>query len=148
LLIEQFSGAWLALDPENRTSLGRDRSNGELGIDTILGSKFWDQQAAFRLTIGPLSFEQFRELLPPGGGFGPLVELTRLFAGLALDFDVRLILKAAEVPVCRLGRPAPETPQLGWSSWLKTKDFTRDAADALLGRHLTRLRTNQESSAR
>jgi type VI secretion system protein ImpH len=138
--IQQFTGAWLRLDRENRTSLGRDQSNSELGSNAILGSKFWDQQAAFRVGIGPLSFERFCEFLPPGSGFGPLVELTRFFVGLALDFDVRLILKAAEVPSCRLGKPAPGTPQLGWSSWLKTRDFTHDAGDALLGRHLTRLR--------
>jgi type VI secretion system protein ImpH len=138
--IEQFTGGWLWLEPENRTSLGRDRSNSQLGITAILGSKFWNQQAAFGVRMGPLSFARFRKFLPSGGGFGPLVELTRFFVGLALDFDVRLILKAAEVPFCRLGKATPGTPQLGWSSWLKTRNFIHDASDALLGRHLTRLR--------
>jgi type VI secretion system protein ImpH len=138
--VQQFTGAWLRLDPENRTALGRGRSNSELGITTILGSKFWDQQAAFRVVMGPLSFDQFRELLPSGSGFPPLVDLTRFFVGMALDFEVCLILKAAEVPACRLGKPAPGGIQLGWSSWLKTREFAHDAGDALLGRHLTRVR--------
>jgi len=136
--LEQFTGAWLRLEPENRTYLGRGAPNNELGVSTILGSKFWDQQAAFRVVMGPLSFSQFREMLPSARGFAPLVDLIRFFTGLALDFDVRLVLKAAEVPSCRLTRPGPEALRLGWSSWLKTKEFSKDAADALLGRHLTR----------
>jgi type VI secretion system protein ImpH len=69
----------------------------------------------------------------------PLVELTRFFTGITLDFDAQLVLKAAEVPPCRLGRPGPEALRLGWSSWLKTKPFGRDASEAILGRHLTQI---------
>jgi type VI secretion system protein ImpH len=140
--LEQFSGAWLSLDPENRTLLGH-HSNSQLGTTAVLGSKFWDQQAAFRLRIGPLSFAQFRELLPSEEGFRRLVELTRFHVGTALDFDVRLILKAAEVPACRLGSSTPGEVRLGWSTWLKTREFSRDAGDALLGRHLTHIREHR-----
>ena len=138
-VVKQFTGGWLRLDPENRSFLGRNQANNELGRSTILGSKFWDQQASFRVVIGPLSFEQFREILPSGSGFAPLVDLTRFYVGMALDFDVRLILRAAEVPACRLGKPIRGAIQLGWSSWLKTRQFSHDATDALLGRHLTRV---------
>jgi type VI secretion system protein ImpH len=139
LIIKQFIGAWLRVDDENRTRLGRGDSNNELGTTTMLGSKCWDQQAGFTLAVGPLKFQQFREFLPCETGFNSLVELTRFFVGLTLDFDVQLVLQAAEVPGCRLGRPAPEALRLGWSSWLKTKEFTCDAAEAVLGRHLTRM---------
>jgi predicted component of type VI protein secretion system len=42
------------------------------------------------------------------------------------------------VPGCRLAGAGPQALRLGWSSWLKTKDFSRDA-EAVLGRHLTRM---------
>ena len=139
LIIKQFIGAWLRVDDENRSRLGRGDSNNELGTTTMLGSKCWDQQAGFTLLIGPLNFRQFREFLPCESGFSAVDELTRVLDGLPLDFDVELVLQAAEVPACRLTRPGPEALRLGWSSWLKTREFSYDAAEAVLGRHLTRM---------
>ncbi|HEX6172576.1 MAG TPA: type VI secretion system baseplate subunit TssG [Candidatus Binatia bacterium] len=138
VIVRQFIGAWLHVDNENRTRLGRGDSNNELGSTTMLGSRCWDQQAGFTLAVGPLKFNQFRQFLPSETGFSSLVELTRFFAGLTLDFNVQLVLQAAEVPGCRLTRPAPEALRLGWSSWLKTKEFSRDA-QAVLASHLTRM---------
>jgi type VI secretion system protein ImpH len=138
VIVRQFIGAWLRVDDHNRTRLGRGDSNNELGTTTMLGSKCWDQQAGFTLVVGPLRFQQFREFLPCADGFSSLVELTRFFVGLTLDFDVQLVLQAAEVPGCRLAGPGPEALRLGWSSWLKTKEFSRDA-EAVLGSHLTRM---------
>jgi type VI secretion system protein ImpH len=139
LKVQQFIGAWLRLDNDNRTRLGRGDSNNQLGTTTMLGSKCWDQQAGFRLVFGPLKFQQFREFLPSEAGFSSLVELSRFFVGLTLDFDVQLVLQAAEVPPCRLMRPGPKALRLGWSSWLKTQEFSHDAAEAVLGSHLTRM---------
>jgi type VI secretion system protein ImpH len=135
--IRQFIGAWLHLEKDNRTRLSAGDSNNQLGITAMVGSKCWDQQAAFRLIFGPLEFNEFSRFLPCERGFRSLVELTRFFTGLTLDFDVQLILKAGQVPACRLtGRPGKEAYRLGWSSWLKTKEFVGDASDAILGRHL------------
>jgi type VI secretion system protein ImpH len=136
--VKQFVGAWLHIDNENCTRLGRSDANNQLGITALLGSKCWDQQARFRVVIGPLAFQQFCEFLPSGPGFGPMVELIRFFVGLTLDFDIQLVLKPAEVPACQLMRPGPKALRLGWSSWLKTKAFSHNAADAVLGSHLTR----------
>jgi type VI secretion system protein ImpH len=137
--VEQFVGQWLALSASQRTRLSsRDASRGAIG-GAVLGSHFWDQQAKFRLRIGPVSFIQLKRLLPIEASFGELVQLTRLWVGQELDFDVQIILKAAEVPACRLGKPDENALRLGWSSWLKTKEFQRDAEDARLGSHLTRI---------
>jgi type VI secretion system protein ImpH len=146
--VAQFIGAWLTLESENRTRLGSSDANNRLGTTAILGSKCWDQQAGFRLIIGPLTFKQFREFLPSGGAFGALIELTRFFIGMTLDFDVQLVLKAAEVPGCRLGSPGPQALRLGWSSWLKTREFSEDASDAVLGPHLTRIWETRNSESR
>jgi type VI secretion system protein ImpH len=135
--VKQFIGAWLKVSAADRSRLGRDHPSSALGITAMLGERCWDQQAAFRLVLGPLSLSRFREFLPGHGAFAPLLELTRFATGTTLDFDVQLILKAAEVPACRLERPSYGSARLGWSSWLKTREFARDAADAVLGYHLT-----------
>jgi type VI secretion system protein ImpH len=134
--VQQFLGGWLRLDKHSITRLGRSDGN-RLG-NAILGSRFWDQQSGFRIQMGPLSFAQFRQLLPSGTAFKPLVDLARFFVGLALNFDIQLILKAGEVPSCALGKPSAEALRLGWSSWLKTKHFCADTGDAILGSHWTR----------
>ena len=136
---QQFVGQWLPLSKENRTRLTTKSNTMSAVGSAILGCRFWDQQAKFRLWIGPLTFTQFKTFLPTGTGLGRLVQLTRLFVGQEVDFDLRLILKATEVPACRLGKPGLGSLRLGWSSWLKTKDFPRDAEDAILGCHLTRI---------
>jgi type VI secretion system protein ImpH len=139
---QQFVGQWLSLSLEQRTRLAaKNDPRGSVG-GAILGSRFWDQQAKFRLRIGPLTFAQFKGFLPTGKSLGRLVQLTRLFVGQELDFDLQLILKANEVPACRLGKPGLDALRLGWSSWLKTKEFTYDAEEAVLGSHLTRIATS------
>jgi len=53
-------------------------------------------------------------------------------AGTELDFDVQLILKAEEVPACILTTRARRKPMLGWSSWLKTRQFREDDTQVVL----------------
>ena len=137
--IDQFVGAWLRVGDEYRTRLGGDDGNNQIGMGAFLGSRSWDQQSGFRIKIGPLKFERFCDFLPSGGAFKSLVQLTRLMSGAVHDFNCQLILKAAEVPKCELRKPGSNPLRLGWSSWLKTKEFSRDADDAILGSHLTRI---------
>lgn len=136
--VVQFVGQWLVLSPENRTRLGGEQNNA-LGVTAIAGNRVWDQQARFRLRLGPLTFAEFRRFLPAGKAFRPFVQFTRYVVGQEFDFDVQLILKAEEVPRCRLGGKAEGAPQLGWSTWLKTKEFTKDAEDAVFTGRLTQV---------
>ena len=118
---EQLRGRWLVLDEEQRTRIGRLGENHALGGGAVLGGRFWDQQGTFELRVGPLSRERFLDFLPPGTAFGPLCELARFHAGTELDFTVRLVLRAEEVPASRLGGA-----RLGWTSWLKTQPRTEE----------------------
>jgi type VI secretion system protein ImpH len=144
--VGQFVGEWLPLTDENRSRLGQARRPGEddrgahnvMGRTAVLGRRFWDQQARLRLRLGPLTFEQFSELLPSGRQFGVLVQLARFFVGQGLDFDIQLVLKADEVPACRVGGLGPRAPRLGWSTWLAGPPRTRDADNTMLGRHWMR----------
>lgn len=137
--VVQFKGRWLTLSEESRSRLGRGEEGGSTIGRAVLGGRVWDQQAGFRLRIGPLGFAAFHDFLPSGTAFAPLVELARFFAGQELDFDVQLLLKAADVPRCRLGDTGARSPRLGWSTWLKTAEFTDDADDTMLAGPLTRL---------
>ena len=119
----QFVGRWLTLDDEQRTALGwtgRNRELSGLGSGAVLGGRVWDQAAGFELTVGPLTLGKFLDFLPIGRGFRSLVEIVRFTAGADLEFGVRLMLDAADVPPCRLGCG----PRLGWSAWLTTKPRT------------------------
>jgi type VI secretion system protein ImpH len=94
-----------------------------------MGTKVWDQQARFRVKLGPLNFDTYQGLLPSGTAYPMLVQLTKCFAGAELDFDLNLVLKAEEVPYCRLGQVGTYRPQLGWTTWLQTQQATRTVED-------------------
>jgi type VI secretion system protein ImpH len=125
--IAQFIGAWMKLDELDWTRIGVTGINNILGHSALAGTKVWDQQAAFRVELGPLEYRQFERLLPSGQAYPTLVQLTKLFAGPELDFNVQLILKANEVPATTLQSTDAYTPRLGWTTWLKTNDFEHDA---------------------
>ncbi|HVF51085.1 MAG TPA: type VI secretion system baseplate subunit TssG [Pyrinomonadaceae bacterium] len=128
--VEQFSGQWLKIEPDSVTRLGA--ANSELGVSTIVGARVWDEQSKFRLRFGPLALQQFLNLIPSGGNFQPATRLTRFLAGAEFDFDVQLTLRAAEVPPTVLTTRAKRRPMLGWTTWLKTQEFTEDDSQVVL----------------
>lgn len=128
--IEAFTGQWLKLDPESLTQLGKE--NSTLGQSTLVGKRVWDQQSKFRVLFGPLDFQTFKEFLPVGSAYQPTVDLTRLLVGQELDFDEQLVLKSTEVPACKLTNNQQQGMLLGWTTWLKTKDFTYDDGQVVL----------------
>jgi type VI secretion system protein ImpH len=136
--VRQFIGQWLHLSKENRTSLGGE-ANNSLGVNAIAGSRIWDQQARFRIRLGPLTFREFNRFLPVSKTFRLLVQFARYTVGQEFDFDVQLILKAEEVPKSQLGVTGERAPRLGWTTWLKTKDFTHDAEDAVFTGRVTQV---------
>lgn len=115
--IAERKGSWHSLEAGDTTRLGT--LNHALGVNTVLGSRVWDQAARFEVRLGPLTFDQFLSFLPDGHAHRPLAAVVRFFVREELGFGLRLTLKAGEVPELRLGRGA----RLGWTSWLKTKPF-------------------------
>lgn len=128
----QLCGKWLPLATIQRTALGGATANNVLGRSTLAGSQVWDQQAGFRLRLGPLRFAEFCGYLPTGHALRALVGLTRLYAGDTYDFEIQLVLQAAEIPACQLGATGEHAPRLGWSTWLHTAAWTHDAADTII----------------
>jgi type VI secretion system protein ImpH len=130
--IEQFAGQWLRLDSDSVTSLGR--ANNTLGSSAVAGARVWDCQSKFRMRVGPMSYEQFADFLPPGSAYKPVMDLVRLLAGPEFDFDVQLVLQADEVPGSRAAVRAKSKSMLGWNSWLKTRDFILDDEQVVLSK--------------
>lgn len=152
--VEQFTGQWFKLEEESLTRLGRD--NSRLGESALAGARVWDAQSKFRVRFGALRLAEFERLLPAfwqprrparltprrprelerlepaGTGYAAAVRLGRLLGGAELDFDMRLVLKAREVPACVLGGGVQTRPRLGWTTWLKTRPFAADDSQVLL----------------
>lgn len=118
----QCQGQWLSLEPDDQARMPSltepNGRNNQLGVSVVVGERIWDLQSKFRLRIGPLSWQQFRTLMPNGPALRPLCEMTRLYAGPTLDFDVQPILKPEEVPGCRLTPDSDQGPYLGWTTWM------------------------------
>jgi type VI secretion system protein ImpH len=129
--IEQCLGSWYELEEVDRSFLSPELERSQLGVGAFIGDKVWDQQARFRIRLGPIDFDRFQDFLPDRAGILQLVELVRFLLGQALAFDVELILSAPTVPEPRLTDAGADAPRLGWSSWLKTAPFEHDAADAV-----------------
>jgi type VI secretion system protein ImpH len=126
--ILQFSGQWLYLEPENQSCL-TEGGNIQMGVNLVVGERFWDMQGKFRIRLGPLTYRQFLDFLPLGTAFRPLAHLARLYAGKQFDVDVQVVLLAAEVPWCRLGDTVEAGARLGWNTWIRNHEMTHDATD-------------------
>jgi type VI secretion system protein ImpH len=135
LRVEQACGQWLTLEGGDRSLLpGPEHRQGRycrLGIDLIVGERVWDVQSKFRLRLGPVGYEQFRRLMPGGAGLRALCQLTQTYTGLELDYDVQVVLRAAEVPWCRLGGDGADGCRLGWNTWVRSGALARDPEDAV-----------------
>ncbi len=113
--ISQFKKEWLKIDPDDRTKIGRRGQNQIFGQNFILGKRILSRQHRFRINIGPVSFWQYRILLPGTKRYRQLVDITRHFFGDCYTFDIRIKLKTSDVPGFQIGR---RDVCLGQTAWL------------------------------
>lgn len=126
--LQTFVGRWMDLPADSLCQLGASPETGRLGLTTIVGSRIWEAQLNFRIRMGPMSLADFKRLLPSGVAFKRLKRWVLNYCGEHFFWDAQLVLLAGEVPETCLG----QSGQLGWTTWLKTKPFTRDAEDLIL----------------
>jgi len=126
--IEEFVGHWLRLPDDCRCQIGQLAQCAGLGVTATIGERVWDCQQKFRVTVGPLRFDEYQRLLPGGDSLERLIAVVHNYVGLELTWDVHLILQKAEVPPLALG----QLGQLGWTTWLGSRDRQQDAADLVL----------------
>lgn len=129
--IEEFQGSWHTLAEDELCNLDDSDLRNELGSGAIAGDAVWDPQAGFRVRVGPLPLARFLGFMPGTAATLECIDLVRLLVGDVHQFDLQVVLRAAEVPWCRLGDDSVAGPRLGWSAWLKTEEFAVNPDDAV-----------------
>ncbi len=131
VVVKQFQSKCLFLPRKDRMRLSRGfNSYNQLGITAVLGERIWDCQHHFRLALGPLSYNQFKQFLPSSINLKTLIALTKHYIGNGLTFDICLMLKMQHVPDCRLG--ANSEIALGRNAWLKTRPLQKYTDDTVI----------------
>jgi type VI secretion system protein ImpH len=124
--IIEFTGEWMKIPAGDWCSLGR--SGTQLGVDAIAGRSVWSCQHKFRVLCGPLNFAEFTAMLPGGGSLRRVRDLVLNYVGYEFEWDLNLVLKAADVPALELGKSGA----LGWTTWLGTRHAATDADDVII----------------
>jgi type VI secretion system protein ImpH len=133
----QVQGQWLLISREEQARMPSKQlpqgRNNELGVSVIVGQRVWDIQGKFRIKLGPLTWKQFRALMPHGKALRPLCQLTRSFVGPDLDFDVQPLVKGEEVPPSQLSRNKASGMHLAWNTWVRAegRPFQEPVDDAV-----------------
>ncbi|MBL8825106.1 MAG: type VI secretion system baseplate subunit TssG [Planctomycetia bacterium] len=136
--VQVLKGQWLQLDASSQSQMSED-GHCSLGEDVIAGERIWDFNSMFRISLGPLSYDRFVELLPDESHvkvrktFYLLCQMTRFYVGPEFDFEVQLRLKGDEVPACELSNPGGSTlgARLGWNTWLPSTEMPEVVEDAV-----------------
>lgn len=123
LHIRQFSGDWYHVPREHQTTLGS--TNSMLG-KAMAGERVWQRDLRMRLCIGPLRMEQFEHFLPGARAALALSRLLGMLTGATLEYEIQLILRAADVQGLALGEGHG---RLGWSSFISTGPQSQDRSD-------------------
>lgn len=136
--VQTCAGHWMTLQEDERSRLTRHGQQG-LGRGAVLGRKVWDVQHKFRIVIGPLPLARYREFLPGAPALAALRALVRQYVGFEFEWDLQLVLRAADVPAWSLGRDrAGVAGRLGRSAWANqgrpghARPRQRDAADLVM----------------
>jgi type VI secretion system protein ImpH len=134
---EQFVGSWYGVPLSQQTTLGG--ANALLGAGALAGARVWQRDLRLRLVIGPLDHAGLQAFLPGGAAARALHSLVTMLTGTALEYEVQLVLRAADVKGVQLaaagqGQP-PGGGRLGWDSYLLSgeSDMARDDVRYLAG---------------
>jgi type VI secretion system protein ImpH len=122
--VEQFVGRWFDLPAEGASLLGQQ--NGVLGQSAVMGERIWQRDLRLRLSIGPLKRADYERFLPGGRAARALSQLLQLVSGTTLEYEVRLVLRAADV----LGVSLDGGAALGLNSFLHSGASNDDRNDA------------------
>lgn len=131
--IEQFTGAWYALDASAQSVMDeKDSMSTQIGSGAMVGDAVWDRQGRVRIRIGPIGMARYTEFLPGGSAHAALRAITKFFSNGCVDFEAQLVLDRKEVPAVELNLDAKHPARLGWVSWAKTAPLNADKDDTVL----------------
>ncbi len=110
--IDEFVGAWLTLEVDERSRLGARHSR--LGSDCVLGASMFSVSDKFRVRVFVRDFAQYQRFLPGSYCAREIADAVFLYVGEEYDWDMELAIPAGEITPVRLGQGA----RLGWTSWM------------------------------
>jgi type VI secretion system protein ImpH len=128
--VDSFIGQWLVVPKKYRSQLGHSEDCASLGINSMLGEKIWEINNRFRIQLGPMDLSRFETFLPTEASFKNLSDWVAFYTSSQFQWDVQLILKAADIPPIQLGGNS----RLGWTTWLKSQPSPTDSFDLILDR--------------
>ena len=91
-------------------------SGGVLGEDCVLGRELDDRMGRFRIEIGPLNSDQYREFFPGSKTYNRLVLLTELYLQDPLEYEVEVFMHEQQAQTVCLGND--RWSRLGIDTWL------------------------------
>jgi type VI secretion system protein ImpH len=130
--MEQFVGGWYGLPLAQQSTLGG--ANALLGASAVVGARAWQRDLRLRLTVGPLDRGSFASFLPGGKAARVLAKLLTMFTGVTLEYEIELVLVAADVEPISLGSKRC-CGRLGWDSFLGETAGARDRHDVSYAIH-------------
>ncbi|MFC4930564.1 type VI secretion system baseplate subunit TssG [Massilia sp. GCM10023247] len=131
--VRQFIGYWYAIPPAQQTVLGS--ASATLGSRAIAGARVWQRDLRLRLVIGPLDQAGFSAFLPGGSGARALHSLLALLTGVAFEYEVQLVLRAADVRPVTMAEGST-LGRLGWDSYLVDGPQQQDRSDVHYDLHM------------
>jgi type VI secretion system protein ImpH len=123
--VEQFIGAWYPVPAAQQTTLGH--RDATLGVGAMAGARVWQRDLRLRLVIGPLDHAGFTAFLPDGLAARALRSLLSMFTGVALEYEVEVVLRAKDVHNVRLHHDSQA--RLGWDAFLVEGEQEHDRRD-------------------
>jgi len=114
--IEQFVERLMPLHEMDCTCLGKQ--NSTLDRDALCGTRIREAGAFFRVHIGPLSWGRYMAFAPGSKNLALVERLIARLAGMEYEFEIRLIVRGAQIPAIGLGSGQPE-PILGRTVMLR-----------------------------
>jgi type VI secretion system protein ImpH len=126
--IREFVGVWTELPPRLQSRLGTD--SARLGRTAVVGARVFERQSRVEIRLGPLSLDQFLEILDDPTRAEDIRHALLFAMGHGTGFDLRLVLRGPDVPEPRLGNV-----RLGRTGWLRAR--AGDDADDLTLRRFT-----------
>lgn len=131
--VEQFTGAWVALERPIQCSMEQEESAScQLGLGAVVGDAVWDHQGRIRLRIGPLGLDDYSGFLPGGDAHAALQAMVRFYTNGTLEAEAQLVLERSQVPRIELDFDSGQPARLGWVSWARGAALERDPDDAIL----------------
>ncbi len=124
---EQFIGRWYDVPATQQTALGL--GNAMLGGGAMAGTRVWQRDLRLRLVIGPLDLASYESFLPGGRAARALGNMVTMFTGLSLEYEVQLVLRAADVRGTALTGTRTAGGRLGWDGFLVDGPQRQDRAD-------------------